>query len=196
MKTILVGFVLAVCLLGITERGYSQSWISGYVYSQPEDNVIILQTHTQHQPYLAITNYTGTNATLGRRISVRVNRAGVYRYGDEPIELWQPADFVNKPPATPIVQAPALSPQELAKIKAQKQAVEEKRKQAAEASTVKWLQDQAAQGDASAECSLGERYLKGDGVDKDPTKAKDLLTKASAHGNDRAKDLLASIPSK
>jgi TPR repeat protein len=48
---------------------------------------------------------------------------------------------------------------------------------------VNWLQTQAADGSASAQCSLGLRYLKGKGVPKDEALGRQWLEKAAAQDN-------------
>jgi TPR repeat protein len=46
---------------------------------------------------------------------------------------------------------------------------------------------------ASAQCSLGERYLNGDGVDQDKAKARDYLKAAANQGYDEAVAALKGI---
>ena len=53
----------------------------------------------------------------------------------------------------------------------------------------------ATKGLAFAEYELGLRYLKGDGVEVDPAKAKEWLQKAAAQGYAKAKAALQSLPS-
>ena len=58
---------------------------------------------------------------------------------------------------------------------------------------VKWLQEKAANGDESAQCSLGLRYLKGQGVPKDAKRAREWLGKAAAQGNAEASAALSKL---
>lgn len=51
----------------------------------------------------------------------------------------------------------------------------------------------AAQGDAYGQLRMGERYLKGDGVEEDRALAMEYLSKAAAQGNESAKDTLKDI---
>jgi TPR repeat protein len=55
------------------------------------------------------------------------------------------------------------------------------------------LRDQADAGDAFSQLRMGERYAKGDGVEKDEVKAREYLTKASVQGNEDAKELLSKL---
>jgi hypothetical protein len=70
-----------------------------------------------------------------------------------------------------------------------------KAKSDADAKTLKWNQEQAAQGDAYGLLRMGERYAKGDGVDKDMAKAKAFLMRASAAGSKDADDELKRLGS-
>jgi len=67
-------------------------------------------------------------------------------------------------------------------------------KSQADARVLAFHQELAAKGDAYGEYKMGLRYLNGDGVDKDPQKARDLLGKAAAQGNKDASDELAKLP--
>lgn len=61
------------------------------------------------------------------------------------------------------------------------------------AAELKRHEDLAANGDAYGQLKMGERYLKGDGVDEDKSKALDLLLKSAAQGNTAAQALLRKI---
>jgi hypothetical protein len=79
------------------------------------------------------------------------------------------------------------------------QLTEEQKAQASQAKSatdgrvLAFHQDLAAKGDAYGEFKMGMRYLNGDGVEKDPTKARDFLGKAAAQGYQDAKDALAKL---
>jgi TPR repeat protein len=62
-----------------------------------------------------------------------------------------------------------------------------------DAKVLAFHQELADKGDAYGEYKMGVRYLNGDGVDKDPQKARDLLAKAAAQGNKDATDELAKL---
>jgi TPR repeat protein len=96
--------------------------------------------------------------------------------------IWTP------PPPIP------LTPEQIAAAKA----IAEQKKKAGEAAALKYNQDPAAKGDAYGLFRMGERYRDGDGVNKDPSKAKEYFEKAAAAGNPEAatalKKLLPSNP--
>ncbi len=62
------------------------------------------------------------------------------------------------------------------------------------AKMLKWNQEQAAKADEYGLLRMGERYLNGDGVEKDLVKARDYLSKAAAQGSVQAADLLKKLP--
>jgi hypothetical protein len=61
------------------------------------------------------------------------------------------------------------------------------------AAELKHHQELAAKDDAYGLLRMGERYLKGDGVEYDAVKGKQYLTKAADKGNDAAKRLLEKL---
>lgn len=63
-----------------------------------------------------------------------------------------------------------------------------------ESKVLAYHQELAEKGDAYGEYKMGIRYENGDGVDKDLTKARDLLGKAAAQGNKDAATELAKLP--
>ncbi len=64
---------------------------------------------------------------------------------------------------------------------------------AAQARAVLWLQTQATNGDASAQCCLGLHYLNGQGCETNLVKAIYWLQKAAAQGDLEASNKLASL---
>jgi hypothetical protein len=77
--------------------------------------------------------------------------------------------------------------------KSEKQAADEKKRIETAQRVVKWQMDQAEKGYPSAQCSLGLRYLKGDGVPKDEKLGREWLEKAAAQGDGEAKAALAKL---
>jgi TPR repeat protein len=63
----------------------------------------------------------------------------------------------------------------------------------AQANVIRWLQPQATNGDASAQCSLGEHYLTGQGCETNRTQAIYWLTQASNQGDIEASNKLANL---
>lgn len=88
-----------------------------------------------------------------------------------PIQQVQPAQ--ERPPQVQYTFAPS-PPQDPAKVEASKKKVTE--------NTIHYLQQRAEDGSASAQFTLGMRYMKGDGVSKDVEKARAYLQKAADGG--------------
>jgi len=107
--------------------------------------------------------YSGSSSGSSYTVSVSIYDMGVDYY----------------PPAH------ALTPEE------QKTAVKKHAEQ--ENKTVQWLFSQATNGSASAETSLGFRYLKGQGVPKDEALGRQWLQKAAADGDAEAASKLATL---
>lgn len=59
---------------------------------------------------------------------------------------------------------------------------------------IAWERERAERGEASGQYALGLRYLNGDGVVQDVSKARELIGNAAAQGHAPAKRLLASLP--
>jgi len=112
---------------------------------------------------------------LGAKSTIRVLDFGVPTFQEPP-----------PPPLTP-AQAAAKA---MAEINRQTE------KTNSAARLLKWHQEQAAKGSPSAQCSLGLRYLKGDGVPKDETLARTWLQKSASQGNPEAIASLAKLPPK
>jgi TPR repeat protein len=62
------------------------------------------------------------------------------------------------------------------------------------ATTIAYYQKRAEDGDSDAQLRLGEIYRDGEGVPKDPAKARDYLAKAAAQGNKDARKALDRLP--
>ena len=82
-----------------------------------------------------------------------------------------------------------LTPKEAAAAKA----AAAKKKTESDAARLKFQQQQADNGRATYQYQMGMRYLKGDGVAQDRTKALDYLSKAAAQGNEDAKSALSNF---
>lgn len=59
---------------------------------------MILSTGATQRPYIAVTNYTREDATIGRRISFAGKKVGIYDWGTLPVELWAVSGDVPQPP--------------------------------------------------------------------------------------------------
>lgn len=83
---------------------------------------------------------------------------------------------------------------ELVVSKAESVALRDQRNMDANAKSLKYNQEQASKGDAIGQLRMGERYLTGDGVEKDLVKARAYLSKAAAQGISSAAELLKKLP--
>ena len=79
-------------------------------------------------------------------------------------------------------ESPNPTPEQLVAAKD----LERKKHQEAQAKALKWHQELAEKGDAFGQLRMGERYLVGDGVEKDEMKAREFLSKSAAQGNKEA----------
>lgn len=92
-------------------------------------------------------------------------------------KIWNPP-----PPAPP-------TSSEIAAAKAKAAADKAK----ASAAALKFNQEAAARGDAYGQLRIGERYLTGDGVQKDLAKARSMFVLSAAQGNQAAADHLKQL---
>lgn len=68
------------------------------------------------------------------------------------------------------------------------------KKAEADANALRYNRELAAKGDAYGQFRMGQRYLKGDGVERDVTKAREMFQKAAAQGHSGASAELAKLP--
>jgi TPR repeat protein len=68
-----------------------------------------------------------------------------------------------------------------------------KKRAIAERNAVLWLLPQATNGDAFAQCDLGEHFLNGQGVETNRETAVYWLTQAAEKGNVEASNVLATL---
>ena len=134
----------------------------------------------------ALTNYTG-EIVADKTISARCLKVGIYNWGSQPLELFDCGTPYLPPPPTP----EEIAAQEKTKMEAKAKAAGQK--QAATARALQSNQAAAAKGDSFGLLRMGERYRDGEGVEKDFTKARDYLQKASDAGSFTAKDELEKL---
>lgn len=90
--------------------------------------------------------------------------------------------YIPPPPAPPSEEQKAAA-----------RAASEKKKSDTSARALKWNQDQAAAGDAYGQFRMGQRYLAGDGVQKDDCKAIEMFDAAARQGHREAAAVLQQI---
>lgn len=147
----------------IAPYGYHQWLVSGFVDAQNSFGAMLRQ------------NWNVIMVKSGDDWDAACGELGDAAWGDIPPRIAWPT-----PPPT-------------AKQIAAAKAAEAKRKDEAAAKTLKWNQEQADAGDEYGELRMGERYLTGDGVEKDAARAREYLQKASAQGNKEATELLKTV---
>ena len=97
----------------------------------------------------------------------------------------------------PVTVLPHVTtPSELAAAKAEAENRRAAARAASKASELKYYQDRAAEGVASAQFVMGQRYLTGDGVSKDAALARTLLEASASKGYSEAVALLKTLPAK
>lgn len=166
----------------------NQQWqfIGGTVYEKSGQLVIFQQPTGRRADwtYAAITNFQG-EALIDKEFDGLAIRAGTFLWnGDRPIAIYD----MGKPYVP--------TPEEIAAAKAAKE-------QAAKAAitkayqlqsnAIRWLQPQATNGDASAQCSLGIHYLNGQGCETNREQAIYWLKKAADQGDAEASNTLTRL---
>jgi TPR repeat protein len=149
--------------------------------------ILILQTGGYRDwTYVAITNYP-SEVLADKQIRMLAVQIGIYDMNDRPIALY---DF-----GKPYIQPPP-TPEEIAAAKAQKElsakAAADKACQL-QSNAIRWLQPQATNGDASAQCSLGLHYLNGQGCETNRERGIYWLTQAADQGNMEASNKLSKL---
>jgi len=166
----------------------SRLWVvvSGEVNYTTSDGLLILYGGNGLTATMALKNYSG-DAVAGKNIVALAMRAGIYNWNETPLQLWDCGIPYRPPPLTP---AQIKEAKDVAKIEASRK----KQKQfLSESNAVVWLQSQATNGDAGAQCGLGEHYLAGLGCETNRTKAVYWLTQAANQGDLEASNKLAEI---
>lgn len=105
-------------------------------------------------------------------------------------EIWEKENEIKRLNEARQIQLEQLDQQRRITAK-----VQEKKGQEAQVRALKWHQELAAKGDAFGQFEMGQRYLKGDGVEKDEAKAKEYFTKSAVQGNKDAAKTLEKLKS-
>ena len=150
----------------------SEFFVANFPFEVAEDEVI---SESKHLMAWYIGTYTYHTVNGGSRTIRKLD------YG-KPCD--EPAEEILK-------DQQAARAIELAKAQAEQKSLE--KKQAVQARAVAWLQPQATNGDASAQCSLGLHYLSGQGCETNREQAIYWLQKSAAQGYIEASNKLASL---
>ncbi len=140
-----------------------------------------------------LTNYPGfKELTDNQDIQFLALRTGSYQYTDTTGAVRTVPCYDYGTPYVP----PALTPEQIkaAQEAANARAIADKKKAyQAQANAVRWLQPQATNGDASAQCRLGLHYLNGQGCETNREQAIYWLQKSSDQGSTEASNILATL---
>lgn len=170
------------------------------VYKKAYDDYV---TESDDGKILVIEGYPQIEtAAVGQKLDLLVSEAGTIvkaRY-DHPVtlELWT---CVNPEKVNARLQKISdqinqeIQNENNKKAVAKAQAIAQQ-KTNANTAALKSNQEAAAKGDAYGLLRMGERYLKGDGVEKDLAKARQYLQRAAENGSATAKDELSKLDSK
>jgi TPR repeat protein len=144
---------------------------------------------------IIVQNYPGMERLVsGQPLAFAAQKIGTIRAAlsdgtvaaGEVLELWE--YYLYLPPQ--------LTPEEMAAARTQKEIAAQKaaaRAFLAQSNAVCWLQPQATNGSASAQCSLGLHYLNGEGCATNREQAIYWLQRASAQGSFEASNTLARL---
>lgn len=175
--------------------------ISGEVYYTTSDGALILYTSPwsssgNHMPEKALKNYP-KEATHGKAITARALPIGVYNWDNTPLELW---DCGTEPSPEELAAFVAEEDKADLQRRSENAAIKEQAIKASEAkiylsqsNAIRWLQPQATNGDASAQCSLGLHYLRGQGCETNRDQGIYWLKKSADQGNNEALLSLAKL---
>jgi hypothetical protein len=143
-----------------------------------------------HNPVF-LKNYPYKNLLVdGQCIGFLAIKIGNYQYTatDGAVRTVALYDYgVPPPPQTP---EQIKAAQEAAEARA---IADKKKAEQGQVNAVRWLQSQATNGDASAQCSLGLLYLNGEGCETNREQAIYWLTQAANQGDIEASNKLARI---
>ena len=183
-------------------NGLSWGIISGEV-DQKENGILILKNEVYSSvpfvnewrlttTYAAIKNYSGS-ALADQHVKTVAMPVGTYDMGGSPIALFDCGTLPTPEQLRQIKDEEAKAQALIEKQKAEAQKAAQAKIYAAQARTIIWLQSQATNGDAGAQCNLGEHYLNGQGCETNREQAIYWLQKAAAQGDIEASNKLANL---
>lgn len=158
------------------------------------DDRPIIGYETVFSKQVLVVNYPTEGIAEGEKLDFYAVQIGTTNFSGHTIELWD----AGIPKLTPVTieqrkewQAQTAAFNEKQKAKAQEAA--QAKKFLIQSNAVRWLQPQATNGDASAQCSLGLHYLNGQGCETNREQAIYWLTQAADQGDQEASNKLASL---
>jgi TPR repeat protein len=170
-------------------------FVHGWVQSV-EGNVMFIRAGRSEGQYQAIKN-CNVRATSDTYITAFAMRNGIYTWGNTPVELYDCGTLLNPEEEAEQEQTARekIAEEQQAKADAMEIKREEQRQKnyLVQSNAVVRLQTLATNGEAWAQCSLGEHYLTGLGCETNQGLAIKWLTAAADNGDREASNKLATI---
>lgn len=152
-------------------------------YGAPPRRHLVSETREPGKKFFVRNYPSSLMPTTGKRIQGLAIQTGVFQHSNETLERW---DYgVDHTP-----QPHKLTPEEVAAAKTQA----DRKKAEGDAAILKFELESSEKGGDLYQYRVGLRYLNGNGVPKDPNKARDYFSKAAAQGNKEAAAELAKLP--
>lgn len=156
------------------------------------DGVVVI---TYGLSNIAIKNYDAKDATAGRHISCCAIRTGTYDWNGVPLQLWDCGTVPTGDQLEQIKEAEAKERALIARQIAQAKSLAAAKNYTNQAKAIIWLQTQATNGSASAQYSLAEHYLTGQGCTTNRENAIYWFTQAANQGDMAASNKLSKLKS-
>ena len=135
---------------------------------------------------------------MGNVVHARAIQSGTAKwtgkFGPDIYEVWDCGTEPTPEQWKQIKDEEAKARALIEKQKAEADKAEKAKIYAAQAKAIVWLQSQATNGSASAQCSLGLHYLNGQGCETNKELAVYWLTQAAERGDAEARDKLINLP--
>jgi len=159
------------------------------------DDRPIIGYETVFSKKVLVVNYPTEGIAEGQKLHIDAVQIGTTNFSGKTIELWDAG--IRKLTPEKIEQMKEWQAQTAAfneKQKAKAQEAAQAKKILIQSNVVRWLQSEATNGSASAQCSLGIHYLNGQGCETNREQAIYWLTQAANQGDQEASNKLARLP--
>ncbi len=163
--------------------------ISGKVNSVEDDGIVIIWTNPSTSDEAAIKNFPKV-ATDGLRVECVACPAPVYRSGTLQLVQWDCGQIVSQEEENQQVGGILKAREEARKVVRNANAIHD---YMAQSNAIVWLTRQATNGDVSAQYSLANHYLNGQGCPTNLETAVLWLKKAASAGSIEASNKLVTI---
>lgn len=152
-------------------------------YGAPPARHLVSETREPGKRFFLRNYPSSLMPTTGKQIQGLAMQTGVFQHSNQTLEQWDyGVDYTPQPHK--------LTPEEVAAAKTDA----DRKKAEIDAATLKFELENSEKGNDLYQYRVGLRYLHGNGVPKDLTKARDYLSKAAAQGNKDAAAELAKLP--